>query len=228
MFKVLGGRLTLYPNENSYRPAEDSFWLAALAPAVDGSVCDIGCGTGAVGLAYLSLHSNKDASLFGFDIQSNSVLMAQKATAYNNLPGCFCCGNISTPPFPPETFSLTLANPPFYDPKREMPTEDKNGLGLRFMGHPLCKWLEVMASLTKPNGHMALIIHKKDEVLMTDAAQKFGCNLKKSITLKTSPEKEPKRVILQFVKNAQKETPETQTILTYHKPTRIKYLKDKP
>ena len=82
-FKVLGGRLTLFDGAKGYRPAEDSFWLAALAPATNGCVCDLGCGTGAVGLAYLMTHGAPN--LLGLDIQPDMTFAAHQAAIYNNL-----------------------------------------------------------------------------------------------------------------------------------------------
>lgn len=228
MFTVLGGALTLFDGPAGYRPAEDSLWLAALAPRSDGPLCDVGCGTGAVGLAYLSCHKNTPP-LSGFDVQSDMIAAANKAATYNMLGGHFDVGDIASPPYESETFSLTLANPPFYDPNREMPTHKKEKHLVKFTDYPLTRWLEGMADLTKPGGSIALIVHKKDEASLIQHAEKLGCFLIKTVTLQGAPHKPGKRIILQFIKNqkpGQKAT--ASTILTFDKATRIKFLKETP
>ena len=226
-FSVLGGSLTLFDGSAGYRPSEDSFWLAALAPFTKGAICDVGCGTGAVGLGYLTTHQNIQ-SLWGFDVQPDMVHAANKAATTNDLNASFKVGDIAAPPFAPGSFALTLANPPFYNPEREMLAMSPHNKKSKFMHHPLSSWLNAMATLTNTEGQLSLIVHKKDENILIDQAATLGCTLTRAVTLKTAPEKFSKRVILQFVKTKSADPPKKETIFIYDKATRTKYLKEAP
>ena len=225
-FSVLGGSLTLFDGPDGYRPSEDSFWLAALAPPTKGAVCDLGCGTGAVGLGYLTTHRNTQ-NLWGFDVQPEMVHAANKAATYNGLNAHFKVGDIAAPPFASGSFALTLANPPFYNPEREMPPTNKMTKQIKFTNTPLTNWLDAMNSLTMPQGFMALVVCAKDSHALIKKAHTLGCSLEGLLLLKTQPDKAPKRAVLIFRKEehatAENKVKE-QVIATYKKPLREKYL----
>ena len=225
-FSVLGGTLTLFDGVDGYRPSEDSFWLAALAPSTKGAVCDVGCGTGAVGLGYLTTHRNTQ-NLWGFDVQPDMVHAANKAASTNNLNAHFKVGELAAPPFAPESFALTLANPPFHAPNREMPPANKMTKQIKFTDTPLTNWLDAMNSLTIPQGVMALVIGAQDNSALIKKAHTLDTTLESLFLLETHGDKAPKRSVLIF----RKERPakpeklvEEQVIATYKKQMREKYL----
>ena len=225
-FSVLGGSLTLFDGSAGYRPSEDSFWLAALAPYTKGAVCDMGCGTGAVGLGYLTTHRNTQ-NLRGFDVQPEMVHAANIAATTNNLNAHFKVGDISTPPFAPESFALTLANPPFHAPNREMPPTDKMSKQIKFTDAPLTNWLDAMAGLTMPQGRMALVVGAQDNQELIKKAHTLDCPLESLFLLKTHPDKVPKRSVLIFRKEQPakpENTVKEKVIATYEKKLRAQYL----
>ena len=225
-FSVLGGELTMFDGSAGYRPSEDSFWLAALAPYTSGAVCDVGCGTGAVGLGYLTRHHNTQ-NLWGFDVQPDMVDAANKAATTNGLNAHFAVGEIAAPPFAPESFALTLANPPFYAPNREMPPRDKITKQIKFTDAPLTNWLETMASLTTAQGLMALVVGAQDNSALIKKAHTLDSSLESLFLLKTHGDKAPKRSVLIFRKE-QPAKPDNKVkekvIATYEKSLREKYL----
>lgn len=227
MFRVLGGRVTLCEGPAGYRPAEDSLWLATLAPKTAGNVCDVGCGTGAVTLAYGVKNNvrHKGTTLAGFDLNPGMIEAAQASAAATNLVADFRTGDVLAPPFDPGTFDLVLSNPPFYDPHREQPAQSMAKNSTKFTAIPLEEWFTAMVALAKPGGQLALVCHGADLEKMLACAPAAGCATLAVYRLKAHPEKQAKRVVLVCSKNTgNTPAPKHETVLTYDPDTRKHHL----
>lgn len=78
-----GGFRFVY-DDTLFRPGTDSFLLSALPQLKKGlRVCDLGCGTGLLGL--LLLQRQPELTVTGIDIQPAAIALAQKAAAENHL-----------------------------------------------------------------------------------------------------------------------------------------------
>ena len=102
-----------------FRPGTDSFLLSSLPKLPAGlRVCDLGCGTGLLGL--LLLQRQWALTVTGIDIQPGAVALAERAAAKNGLTDrlTFQCADLRQirQHFPTGSFDLVVCNPPYYTP----------------------------------------------------------------------------------------------------------------
>ena len=104
-----------------FRPGTDSFLLSSLPRLrAELRVCDLGCGTGLLGL--LLLQRNPELHVTGLDIQPAAIELAEKAAVENGLTGRlrFLCADLRQVrhQLPTGSFDLAVCNPPYYAPGR--------------------------------------------------------------------------------------------------------------
>ena len=109
-----GGYRFVY-DDALFRPGTDTFLLSShprLKPRM--RVCDLGCGTGLLGL--LLLQRQPDLQLTGIDLQPAAIRLAELAASENALAGRlrFVCGDLRDPVLPSNSFDLVVCNPPYY------------------------------------------------------------------------------------------------------------------
>lgn len=102
-----------------FRPGTDSFLLSSLPRLSAGlRVCDLGCGTGLLGL--LLLQRQPDLRVTGIDIQAPAISLAEQSAAENRLMDrlTFRCADLrqARQYFPTGSFDLAVSNPPYYVP----------------------------------------------------------------------------------------------------------------
>lgn len=113
-----GGFRFVYDDE-LFRPGTDSFLLSSLPRLKPGlRVCDLGCGTGLLGL--LLLQRQKELSVTGIEIQPRAAELAEACAEANGIAGRFAImqgdlRNIRTL-LPGGSFDLVVCNPPYYPP----------------------------------------------------------------------------------------------------------------
>ncbi len=111
-----GGYRFVY-DDGLFRPGTDTFLLSSLPRLKTGlRVCDLGCGTGLLGL--LLLQRQPDLCVTGVDIQPAAIRLAEKAAAENRLQDCltFQTADLRDAKglFPTGSFDLVVCNPPYY------------------------------------------------------------------------------------------------------------------
>ena len=110
------GGLRFVWEDGLFRPGTDSFLLSSLPRLSSGlRVCDLGCGTGLLGL--LLLQRQPDLRV---DIQPRAIALAEKAAVENGLTDrlTFQCADLRQirHGFPTGCFDLAVCNPPYYPP----------------------------------------------------------------------------------------------------------------
>ena len=113
------GGLRFVWEDGLFRPGTDSFLLSSLPRLTAGlRVCDLGCGTGLLGL--LLLQRQPDLHVTGVDIQPRAIALAEKAAVENGLTDrlMFQCADLRQirHGFPTGRFDLAVCNPPYYPP----------------------------------------------------------------------------------------------------------------
>ena len=109
-----GGYQFVY-DDALFRPGTDTFLLSSMPRLKPGlRVCDLGCGTGLLGLLLLQRQPN--LSVIGVDIQPEAIRLAEKAVTQNDLTDrlTFLCGDLRDPILPANSFDLVVCNPPYY------------------------------------------------------------------------------------------------------------------
>ena len=111
------GGLRFVYDDALFRPGTDTFLLSSLPRLKPGlRVCDLGCGTGLLGL--LLLQRQPGLTVTGIDIQPAAIRLAEKAAAENGLTDClsFQAADLRNAKvlFPTGSFDLAVCNPPYY------------------------------------------------------------------------------------------------------------------
>ena len=167
----LGGRLRLYqPARGSHRAGTDAVLLASLiAPGDDAVICDVGAGTGAVGLSVaqrvptarvvlverdpdLADHARRNAALNG--LQDRTAIL----TADVLVPGAArrAAG------LDPEFADVVLTNPPFFEEGRYRASPVAGKASAHgFPPGGLAAWLRTCVDILRPGGRLGLI-HRAD------------------------------------------------------------------
>lgn len=113
-----GGYRFVY-DDALFRPSTDTFLLSSLPRLKPGlRVCDLGSGTGLLGL--LLLQRQPELHVSGVEIQERAVQLAQKAAAENQLTARLTVYHLDLRVvrnvFPTGSFDLVVCNPPYYPP----------------------------------------------------------------------------------------------------------------
>ncbi|WP_295582425.1 methyltransferase, partial [uncultured Oscillibacter sp.] len=111
-----GGYRFVY-DDALFRPSTDTFLLSSLPRLRPGlRVCDLGCGTGLLGL--LLLQRQPGLAVTGVELQPQALALAERAAAENGLAGQlrFLPGDLRQirTLLPGGSFDLAVCNPPYY------------------------------------------------------------------------------------------------------------------
>ncbi|MCF4129055.1 tRNA1(Val) (adenine(37)-N6)-methyltransferase [Methylobacterium sp. SyP6R] len=182
----LGGRLTLrQPPRGAHRAGTDAVLLAASAGARPGeTVCDLGAGTGAVGLAValacpaaqvmLIERDPEAANLARVNVQENGLASRVRVIEADvTAPG----RERRAAGLLPDSVDLLLTNPPFFEAGRHRASP----VAVRAAAHGFTEpggleaWLRTCADLLRPGGRLVLI-HRADALpaCLDAMAGRFG------------------------------------------------------
>ncbi|MCI8812673.1 MAG: methyltransferase [Oscillibacter sp.] len=111
------GGLRFVWEDNLFRPGTDTFLLSSLPRLKPGlRVCDLGCGTGLLGL--LLLQRQRDLTVTGVELRPEAAALLEQAAAENSLTDRLTVrrGNLREirSLLPAGGFDLAVCNPPYY------------------------------------------------------------------------------------------------------------------
>lgn len=193
-----GGLRFVYGN-GQHPPGLDSFLLASLPRLKPGMrVCDLGCGTGLLGL--LLLQREPGLTVTGLDIQPGAVELGKLAAAENGLEDrlFFRLEDLRDTALPAGSFDLAICNPPYFPPSGGLPpkgtarrtarTEETCTLGdvCRAAGR-LLRW-----------GGSFCLVHKPERLAdLLCALRENGLEPKRLRFVSVRPERAPSLVLLE-------------------------------
>lgn len=166
---------------------------------------DIGTGTGLIAL--MLAQRNPNLHIDALDIDPDAVAQAQENIADSpfhdrikvHLQDFTLTSTIST-----LTYSLIISNPPFYTENTSCP-DDKRDAARHTSSLPISSLMSGAASLLAPEGLFSLIIPTSLAPEVISEGAQHGLFLSRRTDVVTTPNKQPKRTLLEFSKH-QKET----------------------
>ncbi|MBE7249677.1 MAG: methyltransferase [Actinomycetospora chiangmaiensis] len=165
----LGGLLRLHqPPRGAHRAGTDAVLLARLLPVCAGDrVCDIGAGTGAVGLACAALARGLQPTLVERDPMLTELARAN--AALNGIDARVIVADVLAPAaerraadLSPDAFDVVLTNPPFFaaGSHRASPHPGR-AAAHTFAEGSLDLWIRACTGILRPRGRLGLI-HRAD------------------------------------------------------------------
>lgn len=200
---LLGGRVRLRQPEQGYRAAIDPVLLAAaVEPAQNAHVLEVGCGTGAA-LLCLAIR-RPDLRLTGLEKLPRAAALAQENVALNGasarvevLEGC-----LLAPPaeLAAQDFDHVMMNPPYLAAERATPPPDPWKAAANVEGKArLVDWIGFARARLRPKGVLTLI-HRADRLDEILAALAGGFGGVTVFPLWPRAGQDAKRVIVQATK----------------------------
>lgn len=112
------GRLTLRQATGCFKLGSDTLSLGAFVTLRRGlRVCDLGCGSGVLGL--LLLEREASLHLTGVELDPSAAALATRNYGENGVLGSVLTGDLRDPSLLPSgTFDLVVSNPPWFSPAR--------------------------------------------------------------------------------------------------------------
>ena len=152
--------------EGVYEPAEDSYLFVNRIPEIKGSVLEIGCGTGIIGISL----AIRGCEVTAIDLNPNAVEATRFNSKINNVQLEILEGNMFSP-IKNRTFDSIVCNPPYLPPLDE-PYNDPR-LALAVEGGPTgseftLELLKHAVNYLNPNGSVYLLLSSKMKKLDLD------------------------------------------------------------
>ena len=193
------GGLRFAYGRGQFPPGLDSFLLASLPKLKAGmKVCDLGCGTGLLGL--LLLQREGALTVTGLEIQPEAVRLGERAVLENHLSGrlTFRLEDLRETALPAGSFDLAVCNPPYFPPSSGPPPKGEARRTART--EESCTLEEVCraaARLLRWGGSLCLV-HKPERLTdLVCALRENGLEPKRLRLVCARPEKAPSLLLLE-------------------------------
>ena len=160
---LFGGRMVCRQHRSGYRFSIDSVLLAHF-PLIKTHehILDLGTGCGIIGLIFCYRHTEKSIRLTGIERQHELVELAQSNIEANNCAHCFSVikGRLDEyrSLIEPESFSLVVANPPYYRQGTGRVSRDREKMAARHQqGDGLAEFVGAASYAVKNRGRTTFI-----------------------------------------------------------------------
>lgn len=193
------GGLRFVYGRGQFPPGLDSFLLASLPKLKAGmKVCDLGCGTGLLGL--LLLQREGALTVTGLEIQPEAVRLGERAVLENHLSGrlTFRLEDLRETALPAGSFDLAVCNPPYFPPSSGPPPKGEARRTART--EESCTLEEVCraaARLLRWGGSFCLV-HKPERLAdLVCALRESGLEPKRLRFVCVRPERAPSLILME-------------------------------
>lgn len=190
------GPYVLLQSEGCFPLGGDTLALGRFATVRRGwRVCDLGCGTGALGLLLLARADN--LQLTGIELNPAAAQLARQGLAENNLTGTVLTGDLREPGhLPPGAFDLMVSNPPWFQTER-----GRSGGMAR--SEEACTLLDVCAAARRglKNGGRFALVHRPERLAdVMEGMRTAGIEPKRMQLVQHRPDSHPSAVLLEGVR----------------------------
>ena len=193
------GGLRFAYGRGQFPPGLDSFLLASLPKLKAGmKVCDLGCGTGLLGL--LLLQREGALTVTGLETQPEAVRLGERAVLENHLSGrlTFRLEDLRETALPAGSFDLAVCNPPYFPPSSGPPPKGEARRTART--EESCTLEEVCraaARLLRWGGSFCLV-HKPERLAdLVCALRESGLEPKRLRFVCVRPERAPSLILME-------------------------------
>lgn len=190
------GKYVLLQPEEGFRLGEDTLELSRFATVRRGwRVCDLGCGSGALGL--LLLERQKDLNLTGVERDPAAVELASRNFQANGVCARVVHGDMrESGLLPAGGYDLVVSNPPWFPVRAGRsggPARCEEGCALP----ELC---EAAGRLARNGGRFALVHRPERLPDLFDALRKAGLEPKRVRLIQHGPAHPPSAVLVEAVR----------------------------
>lgn len=203
---LFGGRLRLFqPARGAHRAGTDAVLLARLLePAPGARLCDLGAGSGAVGLAY----GLAGARVTLVEREPEMAALARRNAALNGVAAAVVETDLLTPAverraagLEPESQDMVVTNPPFFEAGHRPSPNALRAAAHSFGPGDLDAWIRTCAWILRPGGQFGLI-HRADALPACLAAldRRFGGILVRPVHAR--PDRPAIRVLIRALKGS--------------------------
>lgn len=171
----------------------------AQAPVVSCRILDIGTGTGLIAL--MMAQRFPEAQIIGIDIDTDAVGQAQENAEASSFAHRVTVRQADVTLFEdPENFDAIVCNPPYFVNALTCPDEQRttarHTVSLTYDG-----LMRAVARLLKPRGLFSVVIPADSRSALDAAARLNGLFPQRVCLIKTTPQKRPKRCMIEFAKH---------------------------
>jgi len=180
----------------------DGVLLGALASISGGRILDIGTGTGTIAL--MAAQRCQDAVVEAIDIDEASASEAAANFAASRWADRLTALNMSLNQYEEQLderrFDAILSNPPYFDNSLTNPDERKTD-ARHTASLSYREILAFAADRLAPDGLVALVLPSEEEARLCREARSRGLFLSHIVRIRTTPKKQPKRIVAEFTRN---------------------------
>lgn len=190
-------QFTIHQGETAMKVGTDGVLLGAWANLENASsILDIGTGTGL--LALMAAQRNFQARIEGIEIDSAAYRQACRNIAASPWNNRIFLHHLSVFDFHPQhPFDCILCNPPFF--LHSTPTPDPSRTIARHCNEfTHIDLLHISQSLLTPNGKLSLILPVTEAEYLIQESPDYSVCLSRITKVKPTPQKKPKRYLLEF------------------------------
>ena len=194
-------QFTIHQSGSAMKVGTDSVLLGAWAkidPVKELRVLDVGTGSGI--LAIMLAQRAANLKIDGVEVDKQAFLQAQanvnacpwadRISLYNDTFQSFAAKN-------QHTFDLIISNPPYFIQSLGSPNQQRS-IARHTESLNQEELLQGVLTVMKPNAQFSVILPMVEGIAFIQKAEKSGLYCSRGVSVKPNPQKEPKRLLLEF------------------------------
>jgi tRNA1Val (adenine37-N6)-methyltransferase len=219
--ELLGGRVKIFQKEKGYRFSVDALLLAHFVRVKEGElIADLGTGSGVI--AIIVAQRRECGRVVAVDIQEELVDMARRSVMLNDLQEKvnICHGDIKKIEtlFRPETFDISILNPPYRKLKSgRINPDDQKSIARHEIAGTLHDFLKASTYLLRKSGRVYIIYPATRMVGLLSSMRTAGMEPKRLRIVHSHASSRGEFVLAEGVKNGREQLAVLPPLTVYSK-----------